>query len=122
MIAIITIETSAKRSIHDAAFIGERKHATSETVVHRFLTHEVALLHQLILYVERLQAIFRQGAIALVLLVEAITLGVMQSRIEVPLPVEVVVEEQLEVLLHVVVCLVFVVVILALSVCKHIAT
>ena len=122
VIAIITIETSAKRSIHDAAFISERKHATSETVVHRFLTHEVTLLHQLILYVERFQAIFRQGAIALVLLVEAITLGVVQSRIEVPLPVEVVVEEQLEILLHVVVRLVFVVVILTLSVCKHIAT
>ena len=92
--------------------IDDGGHSTVEVVVHLLLAHQVALgpSHSFV------QVVLEQGTLALVLLVVALSLGVVQCCIEAQLVVQPLVPYQLVVLLVVVVRLVVIVVRLAVSV------
>ena len=104
-----------------AAFIIHREDTAAKPIVHCFFADKVALLYSLTVMLIRQQTVFHQLAVVLVLLIVAVSFGIVQTCVHVPGRGEVMVKEQLVVLLHVVVCLVFVVVGCAVVVGIHIS-
>ena len=113
VVAFVSIPSATQRSIDTLVTIGQREDATVEIVIHRLLTHQICIIS--------FQTIFGQPTVGFILLVVSITFGVVQPYVHVPIVVEIMVQQQPCVLLHIIVGLVVVIAINAIFIGKHIS-
>ena len=77
MMPVVVIEPTTQRCIQPVVAIVHGEDSPAKPVVHGFLSHQIAFLHPLIAPLERLQGIFHQLSVGLVLLIIAIAFGIM---------------------------------------------
>ena len=91
-------------------------------IVHSLLAHQIRTLNGFAVHIVRLHTIFNEFAVGLVFLIIPISFGVMKTYVCLPLFIETMVQEELEIGLGIVVRLVVIEVLHTISIGKHIPT
>ena len=120
VVAVIAVQPAAEGYVKAVTLIINGEDTAAEAVVHCFFADKVALVYGFTVVFVRKQAVFHQLASVFVLLIVAVSFGVVQTCVYIPGGSEVVVEKQLIILLYVIVSLVFVEVVYAVVVGVHI--
>ena len=93
MVAIVAVGSTADNGCNSVIAVCEGKNSTAKMVVHSLFAYEVALGNFRSVAKKRLQGIFPQLAVALVLLVVSVTFCVVQSKAQLQVFCKIVVNE-----------------------------
>ena len=95
MVVAIAVQAATQRGSKAFAGVLQREHAAAETAIHTFLAHQAGLLAGSFGSHHGLKGIFLERACILVLLIVAITVGIVQRHIQFPQGAEGLVQNQL---------------------------